>query len=413
MDRLSRIKESRIWYSQKEAADLIRAEIRGHMRSGEDPDAARILFLIGAHGEAKTRSLQQVAAEMGLAYASFHAGAVDSQDNTGLQHIVDNKTAHNQPAHIPIFSAPKSESGFGVFVFEEFGTNDNNEFQNQARQLSEGRLGELVKHPNWILAATSNPDGDDYSTVNKLDEALVSRLVVVPMRLTTEEKLTYWRHKPEPKMFEKLYWFLTINQALVESADARSWYNLGKTLERLEAAGCSETAAEQAVRIAVGDAAAAAYRLYLVRGNNPDLYPIGGEAALAADAKTTALYVARIKKWHAADGGDSLIQATKYDLVSAIEHQASGTTLHVANVSALLQAIGANKYADMVLDVIHVVRDKNADAAANLTNALSGTAAGNRLIEVFDKTRKGVASVGPKDDSSRPTKSKRRADAPR
>jgi len=390
-DRLGWIQETGITYNMEETKSLIRAMFKGHMKHGDDPDAARIILLIGNHGEGKTRALEQVALEMGWAHDNFHAGAVDSQDNTGLQKEKDGQTIHSKPRHIPIFDPPKSKSGYGVFVIEEFGSNDNTEFQNQARQMAEGRLGEFCKHPNWLIAATSNPESDQYLTVNKLDAALVSRLVIVPLKTELEEKLRYWRTKTGELMFEKLYWFLLMNRGLISAADSRSWYNLGKTLR-----DCEEDhevlagTIYKAFKMATNKEIAAAFEMFQKKGNDPDQYPISGEQLLSANVETMTVLFDRLGRWiRDPKNCGVLVQATKHDMILRIRETAPETANEKPeNIAQFLELITTEGFADMAQDVLNVLKEKRPNICnqvlANMKRGEEFTPAGTRLLALMD-----------------------------
>jgi len=392
-DRMSYVAESGVTYSIEETKAIIRAEVLGHMKDvketgTDDPDAARILLLVGDHGEGKTRLLQQVAEEMGLEHRNFHAGAVDSQDNTGLQKVdAEGRTIHARPKHIPIFDPPQSKSGFGIFVIEEFGSNDNVEFQNQARQIAEGRLGELDKHPNWILAATSNPECDRYLTVNKLDAALVSRLCIIPVKTKLDEKLHYWRTKRGLPMFEKVYWFLLMNRPLIETTDSRSWYNLAKHIRNLEAG--NEITADilhKAFKLHTTKEVAGAYEMFQKKGNDPDQYPISGDQLLHAEPEKFAVLTTRLRKWAEDHENCSvLLQATKHDAIMKIREVAPELGKEKAeNIVVFADILGADHFNDMIQDLLYVLRDTRPGLANQVLNRIRGTKQGERYLALMD-----------------------------
>lgn len=431
-DRMNYIDTCGISYNISEAKALITKLINAHMTDGDDADSARILYLCGPHGIGKTRLLQQIAEDLGLAHASFHAGAVDSQDNTGLQERIDGKSAHLNPAHIPIFTAPKSKNGFGLFVIEEIRSNDNPEFQNQARQLAEGQLGELRKHPNWILASTSNPETEQYSTVNRIDEALASRLIPIPIYPTAEERLTYWRNvKPKP-MYEPLWWFLNIHRAFVEDFDSRTWYSLGKTLagldpkpltsqerkmfqQDLEEVDVDERSAKgkkskkkddeeqeravakrrggivwmKMIELCTNTEVATMFEQFLSKGTHPDEYPMNArELAHAKGAALTTL-LQRVEKWTERGENDNdrsaLIGATAIDISAYCKDNTAEKSVAI-NFAKFFEVIADRGFADLFLNTQAAIGKGPWEDL--LVNELKGTCVDRRSFELYDTMEK-------------------------
>lgn len=434
VDRMNYIDTCGITYGINEAKALITKLVKSHMEHGDDADSARILYLCGPHGIGKTRLLQQIAEELGLAHASFHAGAVDSQDNTGLQERIDGKSAHLNPAHIPIFTPPKSATGFGLFVIEEIRSNDNPEFQNQARQLAEGQLGELRKHPNWILASTSNPETDAYCTVNRIDEALASRLIPIPIYPSVEERLTYWRNvKPEP-MYEPLWWFLNVHQAFVEDFDSRTWYSLGKTLKGLDPKPLtkeeralfqqdldvaqesekkgkkkkgsdddSEPVKERASSKRKGGTAwmkmielctctevAVMFEQFLVKGSNPDAYPIAAEVIANAKGAAFEKLMKRIERWTERDGDNTdrsaLVGATAIDIGAFCKSNEARKDM-AANFARFFEILSGNGFADMFINFM-TTTVKDPAWAGMFVNELKRTCADSRAYDLYAAEQK-------------------------
>lgn len=368
-------------FSFRQSERMVEAYIKGHMQFGDDEDSPQVLVLMGRHGIGKTSLLRQIGRRLKLAYKSFHAGAVDSQDNAGLPDKSGNFQRHLIPAHLDVFSEPKAETGFGLFVIEEFATNDNNEFQNQMRQLSEGRLGELEKHPKWVLAATTNPPTDAYSTVNMIDAALASRLVFINLEPLPEEVFGYMGSRPG---FDRsFYQFLLMNPAYLSLFDPRSLFKLGGMLHRCAFNGLTNGSVAKLLQANSSMELATAFEEFKHRGNDPDLYPLTPEILFGEDADKKKEAYERIRRWTKNDSSD-LIGATKMGVAGRLQNpETRGEFLDDAVRFAL--AIGEHGYADMAYDILYLFRE-NPELFERVGKQVKGTATGEKILELYAKT---------------------------
>ena len=217
---------------------------------------------------------------------------------------------HRASAGIPgLERAPSSPSKRGCLFHDEVFTGTT-EHQNQLRMIISGRLGELRLYPGWIQVAASNPDSSDYSTVQEVDEALASRFVIICVDPTDDEKLIYWRtHYTLP---DKLYSFLAMNRMHIQTLDSRAWANLGHSLRKWEAAGLDRGMIIRLFEANINKVVAAGFSTFLMKGDDPDEYPINVMDLILANAEQHMTHLKRVAKW-VSKGNTATIGATLFD----------------------------------------------------------------------------------------------------
>jgi len=391
MDLLRRAAESDVRFTFAESLHLVEAYLAGFRRHGENPDSPQLLVLMGRHGVGKTSMLRQLAAKHKLAYASFHGGAVDSQDNVGLPTCVNGKQVHADPAHIPVFHEPRSESGYGLFVIEEAFSNDNNEFQNQLRQLTEGQLGELRKHPRWIMAATTNPPTEEYVTVNAVDMALADRLLVVYVEPTPEEIMSYMTLSKDFHPGFRL--FLLMNRDYLQNTSPRALFKLAGMLRYYDESGQANGGVFKMLKLHGGVEMATAYEAYKKLGDDPDAYPIPGKDLLIRNGADRKTYWARIERWATANRSD-LIGATNFDVLISLsrllrpeerDEKLAPVVLDGAVAFAVL--LGEVGHMDMGYPIIlRLLKEKDLDKK-EVFNRVKGTRLEQRALESYNCAR--------------------------
>jgi len=127
-------------HSINEAKEIIRAMMIPDSAVGGANGAIILPVVIGEAGEGKSMMIKEVAEEEGHEFACEYGGGQDEEGRWGLQHIVETKDGRFESQHteaLPVFRAPKSRSGYGVYSIEEIGSSTT-ETKNQIREMLEG-----------------------------------------------------------------------------------------------------------------------------------------------------------------------------------------------------------------------------------------------------------------------------------
>jgi hypothetical protein len=180
----------------------------------------------GEAGIGKSKILQEVAAELGLAHLSVHVACMGIEDLTGLPYRVEKCTHWTRPHWFP------GEETDGVLVLEDFNRVGDRGVLNSLMPLFLDRqLNGHALPPGWRIAATLNP-ARGYA-VQALDAAQLGRMALVPMEVDPEGVVAWGRRNGvNPVVLE----FLAENPSYVHQVPAdgseecawpspRSWFD--------------------------------------------------------------------------------------------------------------------------------------------------------------------------------------------
>jgi len=351
-----------------------------------DYGIVRVPVAIGERGVGKTSMLKDMAAAKKAELRVFNADSTESEDVLGLPYISEDPESgqkiQRHAAELEIFRAPRSESGMGVFVIDEIGA-ANPEVKSQIREIASGQLGDLKVHPNWVIYGTTNPCTEQYTAVKADDWAIADRFFPVPMHVTKDETLDYWRkYDVLPEM---LYSFLLMNKNYIMGADVspRTWSSIGDSLKKFSAAGLPRNLAIKNLQNQTSQEIAVGYATYLERGNDKDKYPILWEDLLQCKGEEKKEIRARLEKW-VQEGQTALVGATKQDLVSHLTKKdlPELTSDELKNFFSFLDAI-ADSYMEIVDDLLYAMKN-----GKSISKFLKEIVPGTRLEKQLRKAYK-------------------------
>jgi hypothetical protein len=392
----------------EEAKVLLASQIRPvEGLPDDDPDVAKCFLLLGHAGIGKTRLVHQVGLEVGAEVFAYHHGATVEEDNLGLPFIKDGIVHTAKPEHMPLFyRKPESAGGLGIFFQDEIFSGQGMGHQNISRMIIDRRHGASKMVPGWHLVGATNPETAEYATVKSVDKALASRMIILVLKPTTDEKLAYW----SGRMHKAIYQFLLLNrggsESYVEKLDSRAWCNLAHTIGKMFEAGVPQALMVKLLRTHTDSAVAAGFEAYLERGSDPDQYPIPAAELLTAEPARFEELLQRVRRWlerHEQRGEKAgvtaLLGATKFELVAWLknpERCASLTSgkdkrhaqLVLGNLAKFMVEIGSRDFADLASSLVHVLKeqDKSADSplARAVLSQIKGTKLERRLLEMLD-----------------------------
>jgi hypothetical protein len=184
--------------------------------------ARRPLLLEGPTGIGKSQIVAQFAARIGIQCKVLDLSLMEPPDLIGLPQLRDGRTHYAYPAELPI-------DGRGVLMLEELNRAEIPVMQPALQLLSARRLHEYELPAGWMCVAAINPEQDEYQ-VNRLDPALRSRFLQVPVHADRDEWLRWARsHNLHPVVLS----LIAENPTVFESTAPRSWSYLAELLQAL------------------------------------------------------------------------------------------------------------------------------------------------------------------------------------
>jgi hypothetical protein len=386
-DILAEAWASGVTYTMEEAKrELMYELIKANGINDEDPDVAKVILLMGPHGTGKTQVTKQACEEAGAEYAAYHHGATVEEDNHGLP-IVEERNGikvagQAKPKHLPcFFRKPESPSGRGALVLHEPFTGGIGH-QNILRMMTERQHNSDKMFPGWILMATTNPETAEYVTVKAVDAALASRMIILVVKPSNDEKLSYWSSRMHPTLYKFLLLTNIKKIAFLEKLDSRSWYNLADSVGRRQAAGATRDSLIKLIRTHAGTDVAVGFTQYLEHGDDPYYFPIGHNELVTADRAGMRVITERIKRW--LDGNElPLIGATNWDLGVWLREESdkASTKQAAANICEYMQLVGPGGYMDMVDDLFQNARGRK--IMPDFMKSVKGTKVEDRLTEIY------------------------------
>lgn len=393
-DILAKAWASGATYTMEEAKQEIKYELASvDGISDDDPDVAKVILLMGPHGTGKTAITKQACIEARAEYAAYHHGATVEEDNHGLPVIEERNgikvAGQAKPKHLPcFFRKPESESGRGALVLHEPFTGGIGH-QNILRMMTERCHNSDKMFPGWILVATTNPETAEYVTVKSVDAALASRMVILVVKPSNDEKIAYWSGRMHPLVYKFL--LLThINKELnfIDKLDSRSWYNLADSIGRRQALGAGRDSMVRLLTTHAGIEVADGFNKFMEHGSDPYYFPIGAGELVAADKARLKELLTRVRNWITNSKTDiSLLGATNWDLGAWVrERSHNHTKVNVHNIGEYMQLLGTNGHIEFVDDLFQNARGQ--PIMADLIKAAKGTPVETRIVEIFDKHSK-------------------------
>lgn len=147
----------------------------------------------GSHGIGKSQSLETMALKNNIGYVDLRLTLLEETDLLGLPY----RDESNQVTRYtkPIWLSMIEKTGFtkGLLAIEEINRADKLVRQPALQLLWDRRCLQWDLPSGWLPIATWNPSGEAYETFD-LDAALLSRLVVIKIKLCPESWLEWARN---------------------------------------------------------------------------------------------------------------------------------------------------------------------------------------------------------------------------
>ncbi|MGB3969726.1 MAG: AAA family ATPase [Planctomycetota bacterium] len=184
--------------------------------------ARRPVLLEGPTGIGKSQITAEFTARAGLEHRVLDLSLLEPPDLVGLPQLRDGRTHYAFPAELPT-------EGSGVLMLEELNRAEIPVMQPALQLLSARRLHAYELPPGWFCVAAINPEQDDYQ-VNRLDPALRSRFLQVPVRADRGEWLRWAERANMHPVVQRL---VREQEAVFETSAPRSWAYAGEVMARL------------------------------------------------------------------------------------------------------------------------------------------------------------------------------------
>jgi len=185
--------------------------------------ARRPVLLEGPTGIGKSQITAAFAERAGLEHRVLDLSLLEPPDLVGLPQLRDGRTHYAFPAELPT-------AGAGVLMLEELNRAEIPVMQPALQLLSARRLHAYELPPGWFCVAAVNPEVDDYQ-VNRMDAALRSRFLQVPVRADRDEWLRWAGRANVHPLVQRI---VREQPAVFETSSPRSWAYAGDVLARLE-----------------------------------------------------------------------------------------------------------------------------------------------------------------------------------
>lgn len=185
--------------------------------------ARRPVLLEGPTGIGKSQITAAFAASAGLEHRVLDLSLLEPPDLVGLPQLRDGRTHYAFPAELPT-------EGAGVLMLEELNRAEIPVMQPALQLLSARRLHAYELPPGWFCVAAINPEQEDYQ-VNRLDAALRSRFLQVPVRADRDEWLRWAGRANVHPIVQRI---VREQPDVFANSSPRSWAYAGEVLARLE-----------------------------------------------------------------------------------------------------------------------------------------------------------------------------------
>lgn len=184
--------------------------------------ARRPVLLEGPTGIGKSQIVAQFAERAGIEYRVLDLSLMEPPDLIGLPELRDGRTHYAYPSELPI-------EGRGVLMLEELNRAEIPVMQPALQLLSARRLHSYELPPGWTCIAAINPEQDEYQ-VNRLDPALRSRFLQLPVRADRDEWLRWARRNNLHPIVIRM---IVDSPDVFVTTSPRSWSYLAELLQTL------------------------------------------------------------------------------------------------------------------------------------------------------------------------------------
>jgi MoxR-like ATPase len=201
------------------------------------------VLLVGGHGVGKSEHVKQAASELGIGFHCSDLSLMEPPDLVGLPKMAGGVTVFAPPATLP-------SSGEGIWMLEELNRCERHMLAPCLQLLTERRLNDYVLPEGWLPMAAVNSAEDGYD-VNELDDALLSRFVVLRVEPDQAEWLAWARREDlHPQVID----YVASDESIFKhpQSNPRSWAHVSDILKAAEENETSELVLRAAVSGKVG-----------------------------------------------------------------------------------------------------------------------------------------------------------------
>ena len=146
--------------------------LHNNLRTIARGEAATPICIWGTHGLGKTMLVEDLAKRNGWAFCYCAPAQFEEMgDLHGLPMIREDRTT--------VFAPPDwvpSAEGPGILLLDDINRADDRILRGLMQLLQQGRMFSWSLPKNWMIIATANPEGGDYS-VTPMDDAMVTRFL--------------------------------------------------------------------------------------------------------------------------------------------------------------------------------------------------------------------------------------------
>ncbi len=166
--------------SSKEVEDFLRHTFAANARAEAGSRRKTPICIWGQHGIGKTQLVEQMAKEMGYAWAYIAPAQFEEMgDLVGMPRVVERATGEAATEFVAPDWVPRGE-GPGILLIDDVNRADDRILRGIMQLLQNYELVSWKLPPQWQVVLTANPDGGDYS-VTPMDFAMLTRMMHVTM----------------------------------------------------------------------------------------------------------------------------------------------------------------------------------------------------------------------------------------
>lgn len=391
-------------YSFEEIDLLMFSELAGYA-GRRDPtlrgnqDIAKMYLVIGEAGIGKTSFWKQFAIKYKIPMRMINFGEVEVEDNLGIPKAAEGSVYHEvqAPPGFPVLPPERDVScdydvlpgrslrdsafvGKGIVLFNEVATANPKQESQLRSAISERKIGHNRIADGWLLVADSNPMDTKYTTVNRMDYSLESRLLPLPVRASYETAMTYWAKSGT--LSKTIYHFLEAKKVpMWERADNRRWVSVGDSVQAMVENNVDIELISKFLETAIGVGVGPEFMAFLRFGNDPEYYPIMATDILEATAEENKKHVALIKRWSKDAERGGLIASTGAILsryFSGDEYNFATSARGEENMKAILPLLPADS-------VSNIITGCGPKTAGILRSFIAGTELDKKIVSMHRK----------------------------
>ena len=383
------------------------------------PEARCCPTLIGKAGHAKSYIVKQYADMQSFGFKVAHGGTDADEDWTGLpaaeytngvmsgvQFLPPPNIPTSEPMLLDIYGNPITDdegvaklASLGLWFIDEIMTGSIVR-QNQVRQaISDRRVANLSIPRRWWIIGATNPDTRDYLTVKSMDEAVLDRILYIPVEHKKEHIQSFWAshrtrfndkgerviaRKPyfifdlsgenADKTWEPLppllYKFLHYQPLFIDAVSPRRWVVVGDAWRRYEAtlAKGYEWALPHDIMLSlVGiwtqNEIASSLQAFIKLGEDPKNYMITFNELVNADDKKYKEHMDTVRSWERGSPthAQALIASTGFDIAKNLSTAAEGDKITKPKLRRVADFLAQAGQADLA---VRIVREAGQTKAA-------------------------------------------------